>query len=240
MLSEPIRVRHNRGELRFRLEPLEGHVRGRLRSGLFVLACAVGVVMLIVCANLSNLQLARAGARQKEMAVRVALGASRGRLIRQMLTESVVLSCCAAVLGLVFAMSGTRVLAHLDTIILPLRESVHVDRDALAFTLAIAVLTGLLFGLAPALQVPTSAVHNSLKDANRGSSGKSRQWIRAALVVSEIAFACVLVVGAGLLIRSFLRVLDINLGFRPERAAAMRIDPGPQYSTQAKRNAYFR
>jgi predicted permease len=240
VLSEPIRVRHNRDDLRFKLGLLEDHVRGPMRPALLVLACAVGVVMLIVCANLSNLQLARTATRKKEMAIRVALGAGSGRLIRQMLTESILLSCCAAVLGLILAVAGTRVLAHLDALSLPLRESVHIDVGALAFTLLIAVLTGLIFGLVPALQVRAGAVHDSLKDANRGSSeGRGQQWIRATLVVSEIAFACVLLVGAGLLIRSFLRVLDVNLGFRPERAAAVRIDPSSQYTTQAKRNAYF-
>ncbi len=240
VLSEPIRVRHNRDELHFKVGLLDEHVSGRLRPALLVLAFAVGVVMLIVCANLSNLQLARAAARQKEMAIRVALGAGRGRLIRQMLTESVVLSCCGAALGVILGVTGTRVLAHLDAIAIPLRESVHFDMSALGFTLLMAVLTGVIFGLAPALQVPASAVHDSLKDANRGSiEGRRHSWIRSTLVVSEIAFACVLLLGAGLLIRSFLRVLDVNLGFRPERAAALRIDPGSQYSTREKRNAYF-
>lgn len=240
VLSEPIRVRNNRDQLRFKVSLLEERVSGRLRPVLFVLACAVGVVMLIVCANLSNLQLARAATRRKEMAIRVAMGAGRGRLIRQVLTESVLLSCCAAVLGLILAVAGTRVFARLEGIVLPLRESVQFDVGALLFTILMAVLTGLVFGLAPALQVPSSAVHDSLKDANRGSSeGKNHTWIRGTLVVSEVAFACVLLVGAGLLIRSFLRVLDVNMGFRPERAAALRVDPGFQYSTQARRNAYF-
>ncbi len=240
VLSEAIRVKHNRGELRFKVASLGEHVRGGTRPALFVLACAVGVVMLIVCANLSNLQLARTATRHKEMAIRAALGAGRGRLIRQMLTESVVLSCAAAALGLILAVGGTRVLAHLEAVSLPLRESIQVDAGAFGFTLLIAVLAGLLFGLAPALQVPAHAVHESLKDASRGSSeGRSHHWIRSTLVVSEIAFSCVLLVGAGLLIRSFLRVLDVDLGFRPDRAAALRIDPSSQYSTQAKRNAYF-
>lgn len=219
---------------------LEEHVSGRIRPALIVLACSVGVVMLIVCANLSNLLMARMSARQKEMAIRTALGAGRRRLIRQMLTESIVLSCCGAAAGLMLAVAGTRALAHLDAFSIPLLDNVQVDARAFGFTCFIAVFTGLIFGLLPSLQVPATAVHESLKDSSRGSSqGKRHAWIRGALVVSEIAFACVLLVGAGLLIRSFLRVLDVNLGFQPERAAAMRIDPGAKYSTQALRNAYF-
>ncbi|HVX65668.1 MAG TPA: ABC transporter permease [Bryobacteraceae bacterium] len=238
--AEIARQHPERNELRPRLSPLEAHVSGRLRPALLVLAGAVGVVMLIVCANLSNLQLARTAARQKEMAVRVALGAGRRRLVRQMLTESVVLSCGGAVLGLVLAFAGTRVLAHLEYVSIPLLDSVRVDAGALAFTLLITIVSGVLFGLAPALQVPAAAVHDVLKDSNRGSSqGRGHAWIRGALVVSEIAFACMLLVGAGLLIRSFLRVLDVQLGFQPERAAALRIDPSSRYSDQAKRNAYF-
>ncbi|HUJ21424.1 MAG TPA: ABC transporter permease, partial [Bryobacteraceae bacterium] len=219
---------------------LEQHVSGRLRPALLVLACAVGVVMLIVCANLSNLLLARTATRQKEIAIRAALGAERPRLIRQMLTESVVLSCCGAVLGVVVSIGGTRALAHLDAISIPLLQNIRTDASALGVTLLMAVLTGLVFGLVPALQVPATAVHEALKDTSRGSSeGKRHTWIRSTLVVSEVAFACVLLIGAGLLIRSFLRVLDVNLGFRPERAAAVRVDPGPQYATQAQQNAYF-
>jgi predicted permease len=174
------------------------------------------------------------------MAIRAALGAGRRRLIRQMLTESVILSLCGAMLGLLLAVAGTRVLAHLDGIRIPLLENVHVDSGALGFTLLVAILTGLIFGWMPALQVPSLAVHDVLKENTRGSGlGKRYAWIRGALVVSEIAFACVLLVGAGLLIRSFLRVLDVHLGFQPERAAALRIDPSSQYSNQSQRNSYF-
>ena len=131
-------------------------------------------------------------------------------------------------------------LRHLDAFSIPLLESVHVDFRALAFTLLLAVLAGLIFGVVPALQIPATAVHDSLKDATRGSSqSRKHTWIRGALVVSEVALACILLVGAGLLIRSFLRVLDVNVGFQPERAAALRIDPSSNYSTQAERNAYF-
>ena len=222
------------------LSGLDEHVSGRFRPALFVLACAVAVVMLIVCANLSNLLLARTATRQKEMAIRAALGAGRQRLVRQMLTESVVLSCCGAALGLLLAITGTRLLSHLNTLNIPLLESVRIDTGEIVFTLLMAVATGLVFGLVPALQVRGAAVQDSMKESSRGSSqSRKHMWIRGALVIAEIAFACVLLVGAGLLIRSFLHVLDVNPGFQPERAAALRVDPSSQYSTQAKRNAYY-
>ncbi len=241
LLARQLEARHpERNFVGPGLSPLEQHVSGRVRPALMVLVCAVGVVMLIVCANLSNLQLARMAARQKEMAVRAALGAGRHRLLRQTLTESVVLAMCGAALGLILAWVGTRALAHLDAFSLPLLASVRIDGNALAFTLLAAVLTGVLFGLVPALQVPAYAVQDALKENSRGASG-SRQyaWIRSGLVVSEIAFACMLLVGAGLLIRSFLQVLDVNLGFQPERAAALRVDPSRKYATRAQRNVYF-
>jgi predicted permease len=223
-----------------RVTPLEEHVSGRVRPALFVLACAVAVVMLIVCANLSNLLVARTSARQKEMAVRVALGAGRGRLVRQMLTESLVLSGLGALLGLALAVGGTSVVSRLDAFDIPLLDTVRVDAVALAFITFVAALTGIAVGLAPALQVPSVAVHGVLKESSRGTSGGRRvAWIRGALVVSEVAFACVLLVCAGLLIRSFLQVLDVNIGFHPERAAAVRIDRGPRGANQAQRNAHY-
>ncbi len=211
---------------------LANHVSGRFRLALFVLAAGVGVVMLIVCANLSNLLLARSANRQKEIAIRTALGAGKWRLVRQMLTESVVLSLCGAALGLLMAFAGTRVLAHLSAFSVPLLADVHIDGASLGFTLAIAIVTGLLFGAFPALQVPSGKLHDVLKDSTRGSSqGRGHAWVRSSLVVSEIGLACVLLVGAGLLIRSFLRVMDMDLGFHPERAAALRVDPPANYST---------
>jgi predicted permease len=220
--------------------PLADHVSGRMRLALMVLGGAVGVVMLIVCANLSNLLLARTASRQKEIAIRTALGAGQWRLVGQMLTEGVTLSCCGAALGVVLALIGTRALAHLDAINIPLLENVRTDGTALAFTLAMAMATGILFGLAPALQIPAAALHDVLKDTNRGSTeGKGRGWVRGALVVSEIAFACVLLVGAGLLIRSFVKVLDVNLGFNPGRVASLRVDPGRNFKSQEEANAYF-
>src|ERR1019366_6992506 len=217
---------------------LPEHVSGRTRPALAMLACAVGVVMLIVCANLSNLLLARAASRQKEVAIRVALGAGSKRLVRQLLTESLMLTGAGAALGLALAIAATRAVAHLDSFNIPLLSSVQVNGVVLGFTVVAALATGLVLGIAPALQ--TTAVSLSASLGQRGASGGKRQmWARAALVVSEIAFACVLLVGAGLLIRSFLRVLDVDPGFRPENAAAWRVDPGPQYKTQAQQNAYY-
>ena len=223
-----------------RLVPLEQRINGRVRPALLVLACAVGVVMLIVCANLSNLQLARLGARQKELAMRAALGAGRLRLLRQMFTESIALSCCGAVLGLGLAMAGARVVAHLNAFNLPLLTSVRIDGTALAFTLLAAVLTGVLFGVLPALQAPAFEVQDALKEGGRGlSAGKRRAWLRNGLVVSEIAFASILLVGAGLLVRSFVRVLDVNLGFEPEHTAVLRVDPSSRISNLAQQNAFL-
>ena len=241
MLGKQLESHHpERNGLAPRLVPLAQRVSGGVRPALFVLACAVGVVMLIVCANLSNLQLARVAARQKEMATRAALGAGRFRLLRQMFTESVTLSCCGAALGLVLAVAGTRELAHLNAFNLPLLETIRIDGSTLAFTLMAAVSTGALFGLLPALQVSAVSLREGLQDAGRGSSGGKRHaWIRDGLVVSEIAFACILLVGAGLLIRSFLRVLEVHPGFQPERAAALRIDPSFRISDFARQNSFI-
>jgi predicted permease len=222
------------------VKPLAEQVSGRIRLAVWVLAGAVAMVMLIVCANLSNLLLARTATRQKEIAIRTALGAARRRLLAQMLTEGIVLSTSGAALGVLFAFAGTRALARLDAVSIPLLGGVHTDIAALGFTLAVAVATGVVFGLAPALQVRGTAIASALNDAARGSTeGRRRAWVRHALVVSEVAFACVLVVGAGLLIRSLLRVLDVEMGFQPARAATIRVDPDSRYSTTEQRIAYF-
>lgn len=223
-----------------KLSMLPAHVSGRLRPALLVLASAVGVVMLIVCANLSNLLLARSAARKREIAIRVALGAERRHLLAQILTESVLLSSTGAVLGVALAFLGARVLTQLSAMKIPLLADVRVDATSLGFALGIAVATGLLFGLAPAWSASELTLHDALKDSNRGSSqGRGHAWMRSALVVAEISLACVLVAGAGLLIRSFLQVLDVNLGFAPEDATALRIDPNDSYKTQEQKNAYF-
>jgi predicted permease len=221
-----------------RLSFLGEHVSGKLRPALITLACAVGVVMLIVCANLSNLLLARTASRRQEMAVREALGAGRSRLIRQLLTESVLLTCCGAVLGLLLALVATRTIAHLSSFNIPLLSSVRLDFGAVGFTCVIAIAAGVALGMAPALQVAAIPVNSALGQRGSGES-HGQMWMRNVLVVLEIAFACVLLVGAGLLIRSFVSVLDVNLGFRPESAASLRVDPSRRYSTQGQQNAYF-
>jgi predicted permease len=241
VLAKQLESQHrDRNPVRPRLVPLERHVSGQLRPDLVLMMCAVGVVMLIVCANISHLQLARMATRQKEMAMRAALGAGRFRLLRQVLTESITLSCCGAALGLLLAVAGTRGLAHLNTLNLPLLASVGVDRSTLAFTLLAAVASGLLFGLAPALRVPAYKLREDLQDAGHGSSNGGRHdGFRDGLVISEFALACVLLVGAALLIQSFLRVLDVNLGFQPERTASLRIDPSFKISNLEQLNSFI-
>jgi predicted permease len=204
--------------------PLKDYVTGKLRRSLVVLWSAVGTILLIACVNLSNLLLARAAARSKEFAMRGALGASRMRIVGQLLTESLILSLSGAVLGLGLAWSLVIWLAHQGAIALPLLSTLHIDGAALAWTLLIAVSAAILFGLVPGLRMAGGNLHESLKDSGAGS-GHSRRHdrIRSILVVSEVALACVLLVGAGLLLRSFLHVLDVDLGFQPERAAAVKV-----------------
>jgi predicted permease len=210
-----------------RVSGLQEHITHRFRRPLVVLACAVGVVLLIVCANLSSLLLARASSRTKEMAIRSALGASRSRLVRQLLTESLVLSVCGGVLGVMLAYGLTRAVAGTQAFDVPLLRSVTVDGAALLFALAVALVTGLLFGVVPALQTSTVRPQEALADASRGSSETAtRTRSREALVVAEVAMACVLVVGAGLLLRSFVTLLHVDLGFRPEGVVAWRIEMG--------------
>jgi predicted permease len=204
---------------------LKQYVSGKLQRSLIVLWCAVGLIMLIVCVNLSNLLLARAASRNKEFAMRQALGAGRGRLLRQLLTESLVLSGAGAVLGLGFAYAIVFYMAHQGSIALPLLSSVRVDGSALAWTLMIAVAAAVLVGLAPAFRMSGKDLQESLKDSGTtASQGRRHDRMRAALVISEVALACVLMIGAGLLLRSFLRVLDVDLGFQPAHAASIQVD----------------
>lgn len=208
------------------LTPLKDYVSGKLRRSLIVLWCAVGLILLIVCVNLSNLLLARLAARSKEFGMRSALGAQRGRIVCQLLTESMVLAAGGTVFGLGLAYFTIRYLAHQGSIALPLLSMVRVDGTVLGWTLLIAVGAAVLFGPAPGLRMSDGNLQELLKDGGgRGASdGRKHGRLRSTLVVTEIALACVLLVGAGLLLRSFLRVLDVDLGFEPSRAAAISLD----------------
>jgi len=195
--------------------------------------------MLLVSANISNLLLVRASARHKEMALRMALGAGRARLVRQLLVESLALSCSGAALGLALAFAGTRVIAHLDGASIPLLHDVRVDGLAMLFIASVAMLTGVGFGVLPAFQASGSAPQDALKDAGRGATGGGG-WMRRAIVVTEIALVCVLLTGAGLLARSLSRVLDVDPGFTSENVISLRVDPTrPEHPTLETRNAYF-
>jgi predicted permease len=240
-LNRELRKEHpERGSFGALLVPLREHVSGQFRRPFLVLACAVGCVLLITCVNLSNLLLARAAARQKEIAVRLALGAGRWRLIRQLLTESVLLAGGGAALGIPLAHLATQAIARSQAFGIPLLQFARVDGPALGFALLAACSTGLLFGIIPALQFSKGHVHGDLKEAGRGSSpGRRGLQIRETLVVSEVALACVLLVAAGLLIRSFVRLLDVDLGFRPEQVVTCRIRINRDFTTNTQEIAYF-
>ena len=203
--------------------PLKQWVSGRLRNALRILWGAVGMIMLIACVNLSNLLLARAASRSKEFAMRGALGASRGRIVRQLLTESLILSMGGALFGLALASVMVGWLSHQGAIALPLFNSLRIDGAALGWTVLIAVSAALLFGIVPGLRMAGGNLHETLKATGSGQ-GRRQERLRSVLVVSEVALACMLLVGAGLLLRSFLHTLEIDLGFQPEHAAAVTVD----------------
>jgi len=224
--------------------PLKDYVTGKLHRSLIALWFAVGTILLIAGVNLSNLLLARSAARAKEFAMRGALGASRGRIIRQLLMESLVLSGGGAVIGLGLALAVIRWLAHQGSLALPLLNSLRIDSQVVGWTVLVAVLTAMIFGLLPGLRMASGNLQEILKDSGAGAGlGRKHERIRAALVISEIALACVLLVSAGLLLRSFSKVLEVDLGFQPEHASSMNVEyddsaPTPEAS-ELKRAAVF-
>jgi predicted permease len=204
---------------------LHDHVAGRLRQALAVLWAAVGLVLLIACVNLSNLLMERAAARGQELAMRSALGAGRARLFRQLLTESALLWAAGALGGLALAHAALTWLAGQASIVLPLMSALRVDGTALAGTALATGLGAALFALASLPQAPARNLQRTLRDGGgQVGSGRAQQRLRAGLVIAEVALSCVLLVGAGLLLRSFLRVLDVDLGFEPAHAAALKVD----------------
>ena len=219
---------------------LRDHLAGGFRAPLLVLAVAAALVLAVACANLSNLLLVRAQQRTREMSVRSALGATRGRLIAQLLTESVILAACGGAVGTVLAFWITRTLAGTSAVSIPMLRTISVDASALGFTLAITLLTGLVVGIAPALQVSQGRESATLNDASRGSSdGPRSAAVREVLVVGEIALAFVLLVGGGLLLRSFVRLLDVDLGFQPTGTVMWQLDAGRSFPNDTVRIAYY-
>jgi len=224
--------------------PLKDYVTGKLRRSLIALWCAVAAILLIAGVNLSNLLLARVAARAKEFAVRGALGASRGRIVRQLLMESLVLSSAGAAIGLGLALVLIAWLAHQGSVALPLLSTMRIDSQALVWTVFMTVLTAMLFGLLPGLRMASGNLQEALKNSGAGAGlGRKHERVRAGLVVSEIALACVLLVSAGLLLRSFVKVLDVDLGFQPDRAASIQVsydESAPSADARiAKRSAIF-
>lgn len=222
-----------------RLVSLREQLIGSTRQPLFILFGAVGFVLLIACANVANLMLVRAAARQKEIALRAALGASRFRIIRQMLTESLLLAVVGGALGMLLATFGVDLLLKLSEGSIPRTADVKIDATVLAFTLLLSVATGVLFGLAPALRTLKLSLTDGLKQAGRGAA-ELRNRTRSLLIVFECAIAVVLLVGAGLLIRSLVELLKTNPGFDADQVLTMRVDLArKKYDTPEKSSQFF-
>jgi putative ABC transport system permease protein len=224
-----------------RLVPLHDEIVGDVRQPLLILGGAVCFVLLIACANVANLLLTRAASRQKELAIRAALGAGRGRLIRQMLTESLVLALAGGGAGLLLSAWGVDVLQAMAPPNVPRLSSIRIDMTVVLYTIVAAVATGLVFGIAPAFQGAATAAGEALKEGGRaGSEGARGRRLRSVVAMIEIAVALVLLVGAGLLVRSFANMNRVDLGFDPRNVLALRLElPSARYREDAKITAFY-
>lgn len=224
-----------------RLGSLQEELVGNVRIALLVLLGAVGMILLIACANVANLLLARASSRSREMAVRAAMGASRGRLVRQVLTECVLLSALGGGAGLLLALWGVESLTTFIPADIPRIDAIRVDGWVLGFALLTSILSGLVFGLAPALNFPATNLNDALKEGGRGPGhGERRKKVRGALVIAEVALAVVLLIGAGLLLRSFARVQQVNPGFNPEHVLIAAVSlPQSQYKNPQQWASFY-
>jgi putative ABC transport system permease protein len=221
---------------------LHEDVVGDIRPALLVLLGTVGFVLLIACANIANLLFARATGRRKEIAVRMALGAGRKRIVRQLLTESLLLSAAGGFLGFFLAYWGVDLLLAISSDNLPRKQDIHVDAMMFVFTALVSALTGLIFGIGPALQASKTALADSLKEGSKGSvAGFGGRGIRSILVISEVAFSLILLIGAALMIKSFLHLREINTGFRSENLLSMYVLPAQsQYPEGYQQIAYHK
>ncbi|HKP35724.1 MAG TPA: ABC transporter permease [Pyrinomonadaceae bacterium] len=225
----------NSARLRTMMEVVVGET---VRDTLWILFGAVAFVLLIACANIANLLLARATARRKEMAIRAAMGAGRWRIARQLLTESILLAVIGGGLGLLIARLTIKWILYMSPTAIPRSREITLDWKVLAFTLGVSLFTGILFGLVPALQSGDVDVNETLKEAGRGTS--ARHWLRSSLVIVEVATTMVLLIGAGLMIRSFYRLQNVNPGFSYEQLTSFTVSlPQRKYTNEDQRNAFF-
>jgi putative ABC transport system permease protein len=224
------------------IRPLIEDYVGDIRPALVLLMAAVGLVLLIACSNVANLLMVRATAREREIGIRVALGANRKRLVRQLLTESILLSAAGGLLGIGLARAGVSAIASIGRTAFPRLAQSSVDVATLIFTLIVTVITGLIFGIVPALHVSQSSTSDSLKDGGRSSTaGSGQQRLRRILVAAEVALSLALLSGAGLLVKSFMRLQEIDPGFKPDSVLTVRVAlPGNRYIQPEQIRTFFR
>jgi putative ABC transport system permease protein len=219
--------------------PMLDLIVGPIRPMLLTLLAAVGVVVLIACANVANLLLVRASVREKEIAIRAAMGAGRGRLVGQMLSESLVLALCGGLLGVLLAYLAVTPIQTLGATSIPRAADVAIDRSVLAFACLISLVTGIVFGLAPAWQASRAGIGAVLKEGGRSSTSSGGRWMRSGLLVGEVALSIVLLVGATLLLRSFAKLTNVDPGFRPDHVLSFRVSlPPTAYATPQAQIAF--